>query len=103
MKKFKTNDKVLITAGKHKGKTGKITKIFPQTQKVLVEGVNVYKKHLKPRQTGGQGQIVDRQRPIHTASIALICPQCKKPTRASKKRLCTKCNKPITIKSIKKK
>ncbi len=102
-KKFKVGDKVTITTGKHKGKTSKITQVMPSKQQVLVEGVNLYKKHLKPRQTGGQGQIIDRQRPISTASIMLVCPQCKKPTRSTKTRTCKKCQKPISIKKTNKK
>lgn len=96
-KKFKIGDKVKITSGKHQGKISKITKLLPAKHQVMVEGVNLYKKHLKPRATGGQGQIIDRQRPISLANISLICPHCKKPTRVSKKRLCTKCQKPMAI------
>lgn len=82
MKKFSLNDVVIITAGKDKGKKGKITRVFPRLDQVVVEGVGSYKKHLKPFQTKGKGEIVDKQRPIHTASIAHLDAKDGKPTRA---------------------
>lgn len=102
--KFKIGDNIKITAGKDKGRDGKIEKIFPKTLKVLVPGVNLYKKHIKGFQ-GQKGGIYDIPRPLGLGKIALICPKCKKITRigflkkAEKKvRICKKCRKEIDIK-----
>ena len=78
--KFKVNDNVQVTGGKDHGKHGKITKIFPKEDKVLVEGVNMYVKHVKPMQ-GRSGERVRRERPMHTASIAIMNPDTGKVDR----------------------
>lgn len=77
---FKTGDKVVVITGSSKGKQGKILKIFKDENRVLVEGVNIHKKHLKPN---GQreGSIVDREAPIHASNVMLIDPKTNKPTR----------------------
>ncbi len=102
--KFKIGDNVKITAGKDKGRDGKIEKIFPKTLKVVVPGVNLYKKHVKGFQ-GQKGGIYDIPRPLGLGKIALICPKCKKitsigfSTKGEKKaRICKKCKKEIDIK-----
>ncbi|MCX6705559.1 MAG: 50S ribosomal protein L24 [Candidatus Woesebacteria bacterium] len=102
--KFKIGDNVKITAGKDKGRDGKIEKIFPKTLKVVVPGVNLYKKHVKGFQ-GQKGGIYDIPRPLGLGKIALICPKCKKVTRIGfstkgekKARICKKCKKEIDIK-----
>ena len=69
--KFKVNDKVLVTAGKDKGQSGVIKKVYPKLNKVLVEGVNKYTKHIKPM-SGRAGDKIKVERPLHTASIAII-------------------------------
>ena len=104
MLKLKAGDSVKITAGKDKGREGKIEKIFPKQTKALIPGVNIYKKHVKGRQ-GQKGGIYDIPRPLDFAKIALICPKCKKATRVgfkivekSKSRVCKKCNKEIDTK-----
>jgi large subunit ribosomal protein L24 len=104
MLKLKAGDNVKITAGKDKGREGKIEKIFPKQTKALIPGVNIYKKHVKGRQ-GQKGGIYDIPRPLDFAKIALICPKCKKATRVgfkivekSKSRVCKKCNKEIDTK-----
>jgi len=101
MFKFKINDTVKVTAGKDKTRTGKILKVFPKDQKVLVEGINLYKKHLKPKGNEA-GQIVTLPRALPVASIALICPSCQKPTRIGfdasqdpKVRVCHRCRQVI--------
>jgi len=102
MFKFKINDTVQVTAGKDKGRTGKIIKVLPTVHKVLVEGINQYKKHIKPK-GNESGTIVTLPRAISTASVALLCPSCGKPTRvgfdvsvAPKVRVCHKCRQVIT-------
>ena len=102
--KFKIGDNVKITAGKDKGRDGKIERVFPKTLLVVVPGVNLYKKHVKGSQ-GQKGGIYDIPRPLSLGKIALICPKCKKVTRIGfstkgekKARICKKCNKEIDIK-----
>ena len=77
--KLKTGDKVVVIAGANKGKEGKITKVLED--KVIVEGVNVAKKHLKPKNNNGTGEIVEVERPIHRSNVMLVDPKTKKPTR----------------------
>lgn len=103
MNKFKLDDQVKITAGKDKGQTGKIIKIFPDLDKVTVEGKNTYKKHMK-QQSKGSGQIVTLDRPLPVANIAIVCPTCKKATRVglegtakTKVRICKKCHSVISF------
>jgi len=99
--KIKKGDKVKITAGKDKGREAEVEKVFPRKEKVLVSGVNIYKKHSKGlgRQPGG---IINISRPLPVANVALICPLCSKPTRVGykitqgrKTRICKKCKKKI--------
>lgn len=102
MTKLKKGDTVKITAGKDKGREGKIEKIFPKKGTVLVPGVNIYKKHVKGFQ-GQKGGIYDIPRPLAFAKVALVCPKCKKATRVGfrvlkeekKQRICKKCQKEI--------
>ena len=77
---FKVGDKVVVITGKDKGKEGKITTILRDENRVVVEGVNIIKKHIKPN---GQnpGSIVEREAPIHASNIMHIDPKSKKPTR----------------------
>lgn len=78
--KFKTNDNVAVTGGKDKGKHGKILKVFREDEKVLVEGVNMYVKHIKPIQ-GRAGEKVRRERPLPTANVAIMNPDTGKVDR----------------------
>lgn len=71
--KFKVNDNVQVTAGKDKGKHGKVTKIFPKEEKVLVEGVNMYVKHIKPMQ-GRAGDKIRKERPLGLGKVAIMNP-----------------------------
>lgn len=77
--KLKKGDKVVVIAGASKGKEGKITKVLED--KVVVEGVNVAKKHLKPKNNNGTGEIVEVERPIHKSNVMLVDPKTKKPTK----------------------
>ena len=79
MRKLKTGDKVVVVAGSNKGKEGKIAKILDS--KVIVEGVNIVKKHLKPKNNNGTGEIVEVEAPIHASNVMLIDPKTKKPTK----------------------
>lgn len=96
--KLKKGDSVKVLIGKDKGKTGKIEKILPKKGRVVVSGVNVYKKHVKRQSEQQPGGIVELSRPLSAASVALMCPKCKQPTRIvwsaaakDKQRLCQKC------------
>ncbi len=83
MQKLKVNDTVQILAGKDKGKQGKIKTINFKTNRVVVEGVNIVKKAIKPSQQNQQGGIVDMEKAIHISNVALLDPKSGKPTRVS--------------------
>jgi large subunit ribosomal protein L24 len=100
--KIKKGDTVLVISGKWRGKTGKVLRAFPRELKVLVEGVNIVKKHQKPKRAGEKGQIVEIPKPIPVSKVKLICPSCKKATRVGYKiegdkkfRVCKKCGAKI--------
>jgi large subunit ribosomal protein L24 len=101
--KLRPNDQVIITAGKDKDQKGKVTKVFTKEHKLIVEGLNKYKRHLKKRSAKEPGGIVAIERPLPMANVALICPSCKKPTRVGyqilktgeKIRICKKCQSQI--------
>ncbi len=102
--KLKKGDKVKIMLGKDRGKTGTIDRVFRKKDEVLVGGVNLYKKHLKPRseQDKSSGGIIDKTRPLAVAKVALICPKCGKITRSAfslnkgeKSRICRVCKAEI--------
>ena len=95
-------DEVKVVKGKDNGKTGKIEKVFSKEAKVLVPGVNQYKRHKKSRMQGEQSEIITITKPLPVANVALICPNCKQLTRIGyntegkeKVRVCRKCDKKI--------
>ncbi|BDU49534.1 50S ribosomal protein L24 [Haliovirga abyssi] len=81
----KTGDTVYVISGKDKGKVGKIVKVFTKKGKVVVEGINIVTKHMKPTQMNPQGGVVEKAAPIYTSKVMLYCDKCGKPTRISKK------------------
>jgi len=100
--KLKKGDLVKVVLGKDKGKQAKIEKILPKIDKVLVTGVNQYKRHLKARAQGQSSEIVTITKPLSSQNVALICPHCKLQTRIGFKiekngkiRVCRKCEKKI--------
>jgi len=100
--KFKKGDLVTVVRGKDNGKTEKITKVFSKENKVLVDGVNQYKRHVKSRVPGQKSEIITLTKPLSVASVQLVCPKCKKLTRVGYKmlkdekvRVCRKCNAEI--------
>ncbi len=100
--KIKKNDQVLIISGKDKGKKSKVIQAFPRESKVLVEGINLIKKHQKPRKSGEKGQIIELPKPIDVSNVKLICPKCGKAARVGYKivekkkfRICKKCNQEL--------
>lgn len=100
--KLHKGDLVKIVTGKDNGKTGKIERVFTKENKVLVEGVNQFKRHVKARQQGQTSEIVTITKPLSLASVALICPKCKEQTRVgyainkdTKQRISKKCGAEI--------
>jgi large subunit ribosomal protein L24 len=77
----KKGDKVMVISGKEKGKTGTIIAAFPKKDRVLVEGLNLVKKHMKPNQANPQGGIVSQEASIHVSNVMLIDPKSGEPTR----------------------
>ena len=80
--KLKKGDKVVVIAGSNKGKEGTITKGLDE--KVIIEGVNLRKKHLKPKNNNGTGEIIEQEAPIHASNVMIIDPKTKKPTKIKK-------------------
>lgn len=70
--KIKKGDNVIVIAGPHKGKKGPVVKTITEEERVIVEGVNIHKKHQRPRRQGEQGQIVERAMPIHVSNVMII-------------------------------
>lgn len=100
--KFKKGDEVKVTAGKDKGRTGKIENVFPKEFLVLIPGINMYKRHLKARDAKRPAGIIDIVKPVPVGNIALICPKCHEQTRVGivfedgeKVRICKKCEQKV--------
>ncbi|MFC1577081.1 50S ribosomal protein L24 [Candidatus Omnitrophota bacterium] len=99
MNKIKKNDTVFVLAGKDKGKTGRVLRVFPGEGRALVEGVNYVKRHMRKQSQDQQGGIVQKESPIDMSSIAIYCKTCKKKTKvgltvladSSKLRFCKRC------------
>ncbi|MEW5766102.1 MAG: 50S ribosomal protein L24 [bacterium] len=83
----KKGDNVIILGGKDRGKSGKILHVFLKRERVIVEGLNLVKKHSRVRSAQGPGGISDQAAPIHVSNVMLICPNCNKPARVGKRRL----------------
>lgn len=94
---------VKVMAGKDSGKSGKVTQVLPADAKVVVEGLNILKKHVKPTRTGEKGQILEFSAPVDISNVQVVCPKCNKVTRVGfkvltdgkKERICRKCNEAI--------
>ena len=86
-RKIRKDDEVIVLTGRDKGKRGAVLRIITKTDRVLVEGVNVTKRHVKPTQTDPQGGIVEREAPVHISNVALIDPESDRPTRVRYKNL----------------
>jgi large subunit ribosomal protein L24 len=79
--KIRKDDNVIVISGKDKGKTGKVLKAFPRENKVLITGVNVIKRHERPRKSGSKGQVVDKTMPINASNVMIVDPKDGKRTR----------------------
>jgi len=100
--KIKRGDTVLIISGKDHRKSGKVSEVFLKENKIIIEGLNIVKKHVRPKREGEKGQRVEVPRAIDVSNVKLICPKCKKATRIGHKvieknkiRVCKKCNQEI--------
>ncbi len=100
------NDTVMVIAGdyRYRGKTGRVLKVFPETNRVIVEKVRFVKRHTRGMpQQGKQGGILEKEAPIDVSNVMLVCPKCGKPTRVgmtkladgTRERICKKCNEMI--------
>ncbi|MCK4852010.1 MAG: 50S ribosomal protein L24 [Candidatus Omnitrophica bacterium] len=99
MFRVKKNDMVKVLAGKDKGKTGKVLKVFPARDRAIVQGVNFVKRHVKRKRQDEQGGIIQQEASIHVSDLNIICKRCNRSTRGgvdvlsdgSKVRYCRKC------------
>ena len=85
--KIRKEDTVLVTAGKDKGKRGKVRFAYPKNQRVLVEGINFVKKHSRAKGAARQAGIIDLEVPIHVSNVMLLCNKCSKPVRVGYRKL----------------
>jgi large subunit ribosomal protein L24 len=107
--KILKGDKVKILIGKDKGREGEVVKTMPKKDKIVVKGLNLYKKHIKPSQ-GKPGSIIEKERSLTVSKVAVICPSCKKTMRVAylidksgeKSRICRKCKSVLTSPVVKK-
>lgn len=100
---LKVNDQVEVITGKDKGRVGKILKVYKKSNKALVERINMIKRHTKARAEGQEGQIVEKEAPIHISNLMLVCPKCTNTSRLASKtlddglkvRICKKCSESV--------
>jgi large subunit ribosomal protein L24 len=101
--RIKKGDTAIVISGKNKGAKGRVLTVTPEDQRVIVEGVNIIKKHQKPNKKFQQGGIIEKEGPLHISNTMLVCPKCSKPTRigvvvlagGKKQRSCKKCKEVI--------
>lgn len=99
----KKGDMVQVITGKDKGKSGKILTVYPKRERVLIEKLNLVKRHMKPNQQYKQGGIIEKEAPINWSNVMVLCGKCNKPTRVKHKimkeevsRICSKCGELLT-------
>ena len=97
---IRKNDNVVVVTGKDRGKRGRVLKVLPEKNRLVVEGVNFIKRHTRPNpQRQVKGGVVEREASLHASNVQLVCPECGKPTRVGRKilgdgrkvRICRKC------------
>ncbi len=99
----KTGDTVIVLNGKERGKKGKVLAVSPKEGKVIIEGVNIVSKHVKPKKMGDQGGIIKGEGAMYACKVQIVCPRCNKPTRVAHKfyedgtkgRVCKKCGESL--------
>ena len=97
--RIKKGDNIIVISGKDRGKQGKIIKVLPNNEKVIVGNINLKKKHQRPKTGGKKGEKIEVPRPIPGSTVALVCKNCGKPTRAGRQilpdgkkiRICKRC------------
>ncbi len=100
---IRKNDNVLVVSGKEKGKKGRVIAVYPSTNRLLIEKLNMIKRHTRPNQQLRQGGIVEKESPIAASNVRLICSKCDKPTTVTRQtqgegprpRVCRECNETI--------
>ena len=100
---IKKEDTVLVIAGKEKGKKGRVLSVMPTKSSLIIEKINLIKRHMKPNRKYAQGGIIEREAPVHMSNVILVCPKCSKSTRIAnllmengkKVRTCKKCKEVI--------
>jgi large subunit ribosomal protein L24 len=101
--KVKRNDMVMVIKGRDRGKTGKVLRVLPEQGRVLVERLNIVKRHSRPRGTASPGGIVEKEAPLRIENVMIFCDRCNAPVRAgwkvnpdgSKTRVCRRCAEPL--------
>ena len=101
--KIKKDDKVIVLAGKERGKIGAVLKVEPEKERVLIEKVNMVKKHAKASTQTAQGGIIEKEAPLNISDVMIVCNKCTEPTRIGKRvledgskiRVCKKCGEPM--------
>jgi large subunit ribosomal protein L24 len=102
MAKIRREDTVLVIKGKERGKTGVVRQVIPRQRRIIVTGVNIVKRHMRPRDQR-PGGIIEKEAPIHVSNVMIICKSCNKPTRVGfrfrddggKVRFCRHCDQPL--------
>ncbi len=100
---IKKNDTVYLITGDEKGKKGRVLSVHPEKGSLIIEQINMIKKHMKPNKQNAQGGIIERESPVRISNVMLVCPKCSKPTRIGqnilgndkKIRVCKKCGEVI--------
>jgi len=100
---IKKDDKVMVISGKEKGKAGRVLSVEPKKERVIIEKINIIKRHMKPSRKYSQGGIIEKEGPVHISNVMLVCPRCQRPTKISKQimedrrklRTCKKCKEVI--------
>ena len=103
MRRIKRDDLVLVVAGKDRGKQGQVRQVLTGENRLVVQGVNMIKRHMRPRAMGTQAGIIEKEAPIHVSNVMIVCKSCGKPVRVTfrvrpdgvKSRVCRKCREDI--------
>ena len=104
MRSIVKNDTVKVISGNHKGKTGKVILVIPEKNRVIVEKIQLVKRHTRPRSAQQPGGIIEKEASIHISNVMLVCPKCGKPSRTrtgalqsgKKVRVCASCNEMVS-------
>ena len=102
--RIKKNDTVRVISGNYRGREGKVLKVFPYDNRIIVEKVNLIKRHTRQAGQGQQGGIIEKEAPINASNVILVCPKCNRPTRTDTARLadgrkvrrCKKCRETLS-------